>query len=569
MALQHREGCYAALSVACCLGTVCFTVLSCGRIVSNAFSYTQVYDEPFHITRGYLWIMGERYQHALHPPLGPIAFAAGPILYGVRINPSGDRLRDGNEILHSGNYHRNLGIARLGNILFFLWATIAVWGLARLCHETAVAYLSTCVFVVQPMVVSHASLATTDAPVMATLCLFVAAMVYWCQNPTYWRGAGLGACGGLTILAKFSGVVFIPACIGGILLSLVLDTAWTALRKQLIGSSIVACVVGAYVVWMGYGFSIGAVDVSRNSVIESLTDRWPLLEKVARGSVPAPELWEGLALLAAKNSAGHAPYFFGQERGASIAFFPTVLAIKTPICLVLLFLSGAWHSIRSKREWRQRVPMYCVCAVVLVGMFSHINLGVRHMLPAYPFICIVAADAAVWLWRTSHCVCAANKDGSTIVSGVRRLWLAPIVSVLRPRTLVVLLWLGGLTEAFVGHSRFIAWFNPLAGRHPEWIVVDSDLDWGQDLGSLSAELRRRGSRDIFLAYFGTADVARHGLPTIHHLDPGRRVNGVIAISITLLQSDEGYAWLKEYDPIGIVGASIHLYDTSSVEVNGS
>ena len=36
---------------------------------------------------------------------------------------------------------------------------------------------------------------------------------------------------------------------------------------------------------------------------------------------------------------------------------------------------------------------------------------------------------------------------------------------------------------------YFPWFNALAGKHPEHVLIDSDLDWGQDLFRLQRELR--------------------------------------------------------------------------------
>ena len=43
--------------------------------------------------------------------------------------------------------------------------------------------------------------------------------------------------------------------------------------------------------------------------------------------------------------------------------------------------------------------------------------------------------------------------------------------------------------SLAAHPDYLAYFNALAGDDPERIVVDSDLDWGQDIKRLGQRLR--------------------------------------------------------------------------------
>jgi hypothetical protein len=97
-------------------------------------------------------------------------------------------------------------------------------------------------------------------------------------------------------------------------------------------------------------------------------------------------------------------------------------------------------------------------------------------------------------------------------------------------------------------------------------LVESDLDWGQDLWRLSRELEERGIRKVHLAYFGTADPRAHGITDYQPLPPHQRVTGWVAASVRLLKADQtyqppydGYAWLEEREPVAAVGRSIRLY----------
>jgi hypothetical protein len=109
------------------------------------------------------------------------------------------------------------------------------------------------------------------------------------------------------------------------------------------------------------------------------------------------------------------------------------------------------------------------------------------------------------------------------------------------------------------------YFNQLAGRQPERVLLDSDLDWGQDLGRLADTLRARGVPQLWIAYHGTVDLSRQWLPPYTELPPDQPVTGWIAASLFRLALGspggpiDAYAWLRPYQPVARVGHSILLY----------
>ena len=102
-------------------------------------------------------------------------------------------------------------------------------------------------------------------------------------------------------------------------------------------------------------------------------------------------------------------------------------------------------------------------------MASPLNLGERHLLPTYPALLILAGAASGW-FRSEH----------------RRFWSAAVVALLAV--------LGAESMAIRPH--YLAYFNVLAGgpesgyRH----LVDSSLDWGQDLPGLKRWLEAADGR---------------------------------------------------------------------------
>ena len=132
---------------------------------------------------------------------------------------------------------------------------------------------------------------------------------------------------------------------------------------------------------------------------------------------------------------------------------------------------------------------------------------------------------------------------------------------------------------FRAHPDYMAYFNPLAGREPGRVLVDSDLDWGQDLFQLEAFFKDRETDLLHIAYFGSVRLCEHDLPPLRWLEPATQVTGWVAISemyyrdLWHLTWDDvcdrkrarvskvrnGYGWLAQHEPVAIAGRSIRIY----------
>ena len=111
----------------------------------------------------------------------------------------------------------------------------------------------------------------------------------------------------------------------------------------------------------------------------------------------------------------------------------------------------------------------------------------------------------------------------------------------------------------MAYPDYLPYFNETVS-HPEHVLVDSDLDWGQDLAALrlqrAAQLKVPG---VSLAYQGTADLARETLPPFVRLPPRQLQKAWVAITaLTREHEPAGYAWLSSYRPVERVGKTIDL-----------
>jgi hypothetical protein len=116
--------------------------------------------------------------------------------------------------------------------------------------------------------------------------------------------------------------------------------------------------------------------------------------------------------------------------------------------------------------------------------------------------------------------------------------------------------------AFRAWPDYLAYFNPVAGRRPERVLVDSNLDWGQDLYRLADTVRARRIPALRMHYFGSANLSAVGLTNATRLARDERTTGWVAASETFLAgvwSDTSLRWLARETPVARIGPSMRLY----------
>jgi hypothetical protein len=163
--------------------------------------------------------------------------------------------------------------------------------------------------------------------------------------------------------------------------------------------------------------------------------------------------------------------------------------------------------LRRDRDWASAVPLVSALTMVAISLTVRVNLGVRLVLPVYPLLAIVAAQGMMHLVREQAGIAPRAIAGAALASAV--------------------------FIAVRAHPDHLAYFNPLAGAHPENVLVDSNLDWGQDLYRLRDTLAARGVSDsVRVAYFGTADLSAAGVPNARALGVHEVASGWVAASET-------------------------------------
>ena len=473
-------------------------LITSARIVSTDTLFNHTVDEPAHLAAGMEWLSVGKYLYEdQHPPLARVMGALGPYLAGERFHPGPNSYFEGYRILGFGaHYDRMLALGRAG-ILPFFWIAAAVvflWGWK--VAGTTGALASTLLFTTLPPVLAHAGLITTDMAVTAFIGAAALASLYWADRPDRRRTIAFGIALGLACLSKFSALLFLPAA----LLLMHRGKLWRHRR-----SLALACAIAFLVIWAGYRFTFARVDYLHLRL-------------------PAPRFFTGIASVWYHNSKGHPSYLLGRRSPTGFwYYYPVVLAVKTPLAFLALVVAGCR---RFSNAW------LFSAAILLCTFVSRINIGVRHILPIYVGLAVIAGSAA-----------------ASMLQGRATRWLLA----------ALLLW--HIASGALQHPDYIAYTNEIAGSHPENFVADSDLDWGQDMKRLGKRLARAGASKVTFDPFNQtyATLAGDPFPRIVPGDPAHPSPGWNAVSVTSWKVFGVPKWADRIPPQERIGRSILLW----------
>jgi 4-amino-4-deoxy-L-arabinose transferase-like glycosyltransferase len=531
--------------VAAALLMLCF-----GLALTSAVQKSPTMDEQNHIARGAAYLgTGDPRLSVEHPPLVNLLSALpAHLLLDLRLPldtiwwEAGEWYNFADLFLWEANpnaeqivFLARLPVIGLGLLLVALvdrWATrrFGPWG----------GLLAAAFCALDPSILAHTRLSTTD--VGGAFFAFLAAYALWraLRQPSISRVLWAGVALGLAFAAKLSALLFGPVLALAALLEGIPGSRGRA--RRLFARATVAMVLmalGLLVVWATYRFQVGPLDE-------------------AGVSVPAPPYVQGVRSVLDFAAGGRPGYLLGQLGTEGWwYYFPVAFAVKTPLATIAALLLATWSALR--RPQRDDLLLLVPPVVYfLASMSSSLNIGYRHLLPVLPFL-------SVHIGR--------------LASSPRPLVSSPLVRRVRcflPLFLIIWLALGTLLI----YPHFLAYFNPIGGGPQNgWhILVDSNIDWGQDMKGLRAWMEREGVERVRLAWFGTARPEVYGvrydlLPGLPYgfllwdappFDPEDPEPGVYAISVTnlvgvALPDPDLYAWFRARQPDERIGYSLFIY----------
>jgi dolichyl-phosphate-mannose-protein mannosyltransferase len=470
---------------------IAFIALAIARIVSTYSYFASTSDEPAHVACGLEYLASHTYGlETQHPPLARAFVALLPYLSGTR--PRGNKFFqiEGYNII-TYEHHPDLTMTRmrLGVLPFFVLACLVTFFWTRRYFGPTAAAIATALFTLIPPVLAHAGLATTDMALTACLSLAFFMLLRWAEQPDWSRAVIAGFCCGLAVLSKFTALGFLPASVGLALIAYYAVerpsvAALIGLAKRRAPGALAILAIACLTIWAAYRFS------------------WK--------QGPAPEFFDGIQAALKHANYGHEAWLLGQHSLTGWwYYFPVALAVKTPLALLLVWGFGIWLCWKNRRRAAWLMPAAFALGVLLPAMQGKVNIGVRHVMPVYIAMCIMAALAVEELLR-------------------RR----PIVPV------VLVGWMA--VSGALHHPDYIPYFNELVPRNPDYVLVDSDYDWGQDTKRLAARLRELGAAAVNYGWVDSPDnqflEQYPGLPHITNIHPLRPAAGWTAVRPTLERS---------------------------------
>ena len=518
------------------------------RVAATYPVFSATIDENEHIEAGLeFWQLSRSAYEPQHPPLARSVLAAGPyfigdlrlgqerILNGDRRTKAVDAPRERFEsFLWAGEWtdpnrrRETLRLARAGNLLFWvlLLTVIYLWTLEALSAQAA--WIAAAIAACSPTLLAHAALATLDLPAAAAATAAVYAFWRWLQTGARRDLAAAAFVFALAITTKLSLLVFVPPALVLLL--------WLSRRDRRLRPADSALLLGvaATVVWVVYGFDFGTIGPGGGAYVSpELTPDAALARNLGESlgglTVPAPALVRGVIDVLAHNSGNHRSYLLGAwSTSGSPLYFPVALAVKTTLPFLALAVWGGWLLWREDRRLVLSL-LALPLAVLAVAVPAQLNSGIRHILPLFPCLALLAAAPfRNWTPTPAH-------------------WLAA----------ALLVWHVG--ESARAHPDYLPYFNQVAVLSAAPVLLDSNLDWGQDLERLSGWIKDDGVEAVIVRAFG--DVPPE-LPD-RLLPAGHPDAGWFAVSKNYLYGMEGLSpelqLLATKPPEAVVGESILIY----------
>jgi hypothetical protein len=554
---------------ALCVGALlCVLAL---QLVHVARATSSSWDEAHHLFDGYtIWKFDD---YRLNPEVPPFIklTAALPLLHmQLNVPPNQGRTNqteaflDGKEFVFGNGGDRVLFPARMMCAGFALALGLLIYFAAEEMFGFVAGLFALALFVFDPNVLANGAMVTTD---VGAACCFMAAMYSfyrYCRKPGWARLMVSGIALGVALSAKYTGIFLVPMLLLVVALEGVLARDWRVLWRR-VGALAALGLMAWVVVWSFYGFRYKAAPVGKElnpalaPYLAQMHDQRDarMLRVMAKVRVlPEGYIW---GLENTKETEFDDPsYFWGKVyRHGNWEYFPVAFLIKSTLALLILLclvpLVWRWGlRVRAREMGFLLVP---VVVYFVISMSSDMDIGMRHLLPVYPFLYVlVGAAAMVLLDRDVRWgFVLAGLLGWQVVTSVR------------------------VSPAYMAYGNE-AWGGP---AKVDRYLGDANTDWGQQLKAVKAYLDERHIANCWFAYFpdGSIDPEDYGvhckrLPTadlLYWLDVPVTtppvISGTVLISAGDLEGIEfGDGQLNPYDqfwrvkPTAVIQHSVYVFD---------
>ena len=508
---------------------------------ASAWNDALTFDEVAHIGSGYSYVRkadGRLNSH--HPPLFKDLAGLPLLLLHLKAPFNDPRWTEDRFdewdfgsllVYHSGGDADMITrLARAPMILLTIAFGWVIFWWTRRHFGDGVALLTLFFYVFSPTFLAHGRFVTNDVAAAAGFFVGLVTYIGFLREPSRRNivVAGLGL--GFALITKYSTFLLLPIFV-------MLAAIWAMAKEEigqekgyrlarfgrcLIGTGCIVLIayLSIYPIYLFHTWHYSPVQ-QRLDTIASLAEPgightpkdiviWASDKPVLR---PYAQYFRGLFMNVQRSSSTDNRFFLGQiyRKGIRV-YFPFVYLVKEPLAMHLLTLLALAFGISRmlqpayRREWVAEhfteIAFLLVLAVYwILSILSSLNIGVRHLLPTFALVYIlVANELLVRYQRLRDHVQETEIKGLSPAAIDRSLWGLRVI-------LAVALGWQAFSVLRV-HPSYLAYFNELAGG-PDggWrYVVDSNIDWGQDLKRLARYVDQRGIREIHFDYFGGGDV---------------------------------------------------------------
>jgi len=581
------------------IGIIVISIFFLVQSIWSMREKTATFDEIGHVAAGYSFLKYNDYRlYDVDPPLMR-QIAALPLMFmnlNFPLHSAGWNEKKEIDVGYDFFYKMNgrkadtmLFWARLPIVLFSLLFGFVLLKFAADLWNVQTGLFAFFLYSFEPNILANSRLATTDMGLAFFIMLSVYFTYRYWKKPSWKNVLAIGVSFGLAIASKTPGMILIPFFFVVLLIVRPFvknaDSSFPFSNRlkmvyfnKKIGIYllhwIAILLVGFFVLSMDYGFfKTWAVFRDDNDLqkfelsLDKLKIHTPQAKEVAvnlarRVRVPARPFivsfvkWFGF-LPRSKDEGkvqGYRPFFHG-KRGKFFEFPFVVFLIKEPIPIILLILMGSILLIFY--DFRKFLFLFLPILFILSmdlkvhpWTYRYINLLIL------PFLILIGSSVLYYK--------IAFKKKVRFGIGLMAVWL--------------------FIESLVIFPNYLVYFNELIGGPSQGhnYLVNSNLDWGQDLKRLKKYLDQNHIEEVNLSYFGSAD------PDYYHIhykkmlgvngrETGEETSeeiqrltaprlGFIAISATCLENIEGffpgasYDWLKKYKPMANIGYSIFIYN---------
>jgi len=558
----------------------CLLAISSLQLVLSARRESQTWDEACHIFAGYnYWTQANFGDNPEHPPLVKLLATLPLLRLPLKVPPhpgvfsKEEDFLTATQFVFSNDAEAIVFRTRMAAALLTLLLGGLVFAVAKEMFGTISAFLALVLLVFEPNILAHGAVVATDVGVSLFLLATVYAFYRYVKKPSVGRLAVTGMAAGLGLATKHSAILIFPILFGLAVCELFqrYDDAEpmkgresrTKQAARLAGAIAVIVVIAVVVLWSFYGFHFhpkAGVDASARVTEYAGRLKNPVQTKMIVSAahwrlLPESYLY-GLADVGLTAEYSHSYLLGTVYPHGRWSYFPVAFAIKTTLGLLILLALVPFAIARSRIEcWRELLFLIVPAAIYfVVAMGSGMNIGVRHILPVYPFLMILAG------WGASRLI-QRQKRWAYVVA-------------------ILLVW--NIVSSARTFPVYVAYSNEMWGGPSQTYkyLSDSNADWGQQLKATKKYLDGRQAKNCWFAYFAAVvvDPTYYGvnckpLTTIASvwlqpaIDVPASVDGPVLISAGTLSGYEfGPGELNPYDqflrtrPTAVIEDGVFVYD---------